>query len=517
MKRTILALIMTCCSFVLKAQVNTFSTTFNIFNGDEALCVIQNSAGNYVVCGSVYPGGSTLDPFVAEISTSGSILQAWTITTSTTTEIFRSIVQTSDGGYFLTGAFGASPSDYTALVMKLDASFGIEFYKQFGVTGINDNANRAFEISPGHYGFTGSIGLGGSVKPSLVILDQSGNIIQQSYLGTNQFASPDYRGRYFGNGEVAMGHLTNAFTILDTTGAVVKSFGSGLGIFSVDVQRLSNGNYACLSLDNYGAPTGESTSLLIADSTCTNTLQLRKYSIGGLSLQPSEFIENANGDLLIVGRTESMSSGNQTPVLVKTSSNGALNWAKSYLPAGAPSAKFNSIAATSDGGYIMCGHSGPFNAQKMLLVKVDSTGDISNCSVTGLSLTSAFATTNLSSTHPVYSGTVTGVNATATLYQDTVSQQVLCLNVGLGAETSGPEVVVYPSPAGQQLNIQGLETQRIQIEIYDRNGALVLKSNRMASALMDVQLQSLSDGLYLLILRSDSGELILNKRFVKAQ
>jgi hypothetical protein len=150
-------------------------------------------------------------------------------------------------------------------------------------------------------------------------------------------------------------------------------------------------------------------------------------------------------------------------------------------------------------------------------VKVDSTGDISNCSVTGLSLTSAFATTNLSSTHPVYVGTVAGASAIATFVQDTVNQQVLCLNVGLGAETSGPEVVVYPSPAGQQLNIQGLETQRIQIEIYDRNGALVLKSNRMASALMDVQLQSLSDGLYLLILRSDSGELILNKRFVKAQ
>jgi hypothetical protein len=165
----------------------------------------------------------------------------------------------------------------------------------------------------------------------------------------------------------------------------------------------------------------------------------------------------------------------------------------------------------------MCGHSGPFNAQKMLLVKVDSTGDISNCSVTGLSLTSAFATTNLSSTHPVYAGTVAGASAIATFVQDTVNQQVLCLNVGLGAETSGPEVVVYPSPAGQQLNIQGLETQRIQIEIYDRNGALVSKSNRMANALMDVQLQSLSDGLYLLILRSDSGELILNKRFVKAQ
>jgi hypothetical protein len=33
---------------------------------------------------------------------------------------------------------------------------------------------------------------------------------------------------------------------------------------------------------------------------------------------------------------------------------------------------------------------------------------------------------------------------------------------------------------GQQLTIQGLEAQRVQIEIYDRNGALVSKSNRMA-------------------------------------
>ena len=239
MKHCVRILVLLLLTVQLHAQSNTFTLDFNFGTNDEAFSVIQNTAGNFVVCGTVYPGGNNFNPIVAEVSPAGVILQSYTLT-SATSEIFRSIVQTSDGGYFITGNVFSSASDFNALILKLDGSFQPEFYRQIVNNGINDNANRGFEIAPGVYGVTGSIGLSGAVKPTYLVLDNTGNIISQTYLGTNQFASPDYRGRHIGNGQVTMGHLTNAFSVLDSS---VKQLSLAFHLQSDRFQQASTRNH----------------------------------------------------------------------------------------------------------------------------------------------------------------------------------------------------------------------------------------------------------------------------------
>ena len=512
MKQRIALLLILLTSIRLSAQVNTFTLDFHFGNNDEAYSVIQNAAGNYVVCGYVYPGGNNFDPMVAEISPSGVVLQSYTLT-SNTSEIFHSIVQTSDGGYLITGNVFTSISDLNALILKLDNSFQPQFYKEIVNNGINDNANRGFEIAPGLYGVTGSLGLGGAVKPSYLVLDATGTIVSQTYLTTNQFASPDYRGRYIGNGQVTMGHLTNAFSVLDSSGNIVKSYGSGLGIYSVDAQRLSNGNFACLSLDNYGSMTGATTSFMIVDSSCTNIIFSKKFALNGNDVQPSEFIEDANGNIIITGKYASLSSGNEIPFLIKIDTAGNVQWMKSYLPSGLSTTRFNAISPTNDGGFVMCGAAGPFNAQHMLLIKVDSTGAAGNCNVLGVSFVMSTPSTSLQSTHALYSTSITGTAATATVSAASLTQNLICVTTGINENELKEDAFIYPVPATDKIYFNTNTTEPIFVNIYDMSGRCVLKIK--TSSGVSVSINDLSSGVYIVSGFDTEGKEILRTKLIK--
>ncbi|MFN8154795.1 MAG: T9SS type A sorting domain-containing protein [Bacteroidia bacterium] len=511
MKKQITLLFILLTTLQLSAQVNTFTLDFHFGNNDEAYSVIQNASGNYIICGYVYPGGNNFDPVIAEISPTGVILQSYTLT-SATSEIFRSVVQTSDGGYFITGNVFTSVSDFNALILKLDGNFQPQFYRQITNNGINDNANRGFEIASGIYGVTGSFGLGGAVKPSYLVLDNNGNIVSQTYLGTNQFASPDYRGRYIGNGQVTMGHLTNAFSVLDSSGTIVKSFGSGLGIYSVDAQRLSNENFACLSLDNYGSMSGATTSFIIVDSTCTNIIASKKFALNGNDVQPSEFIEDSNGNIIIAGRFTGLSSGNENPFLVKLDSNGNTIWMKSYLPTGVTTARFNAIAPTSDGGYIICGAAGPFNAQHMFLMKLDSAGNAGNCNVLGVAFTQSTPSTNLQSTHPLYSTTVIGSSASATVTTTTLTSNVICLTTAIAENEASAVNTVYPVPATDYIYFKTEHNDFFNFRIFDMSGRCMLSGKTCSGK--EVSIRSLLPGCYLISAIHENGKEFLQRKLI---
>lgn len=512
MKHCLRILIFLLLTLQLPAQVNTFTLNFHFGNNDEAYSVIQNTAGNYVVCGYVYPGGNNFDPIVAEVSPNGVVLQSYTLTT-TTSEIFKSIIQTSDGGYFITGNVFTSPSDFNALLLKLDGNFQLQFSRQITNTGINDNANRGFEIAPGIYGVTGSLGLSGAVKPTYLVLDNNGNIVSQTYLGTNQFASPDYRGRYIGNGQVTMGHLTNAFSILDSSGTVVKSFNSGLGIYSVDVQRLSNGNFACLSLDNYGSMAGSTSSFMVVDSSCTNVLFSKKFGLNGNDVQPSEFIQDADGNLLLSGKISSLSSGNETPYLIKLDSSGNTLWMKSYLPSGASTARFNAVSPTADGGYILCGAVGPYNAQHLFLMKLDSAGDAGSCNVLGVSFTTSTPATLSQTTHPVFTASATASSATATLSTSTLIQNIICATTGIDENVTADQPSLYPVPAKEFIYIQSSYSGSIHVKIYDMSGRCVSTCHLQPGA--PVFIGTLATGYYILTGTNEEGTEIIREKLAK--
>jgi hypothetical protein len=91
----------------------------------------------------------------------------------------------------------------------------------------------------------------------------------------------------------------------------------------------------------------------------------------------SEVLQTIDGGYVIFGYTDSFGAGNRDMWLIKTDSEGNIEWDKTY--GGTPDDQGHSIKQTNDGGYILAG--GKFTSQTtnkfdIWLIKTDNTGEV---------------------------------------------------------------------------------------------------------------------------------------------
>lgn len=482
----------------------TFSLQYHGGTGDEAVEAVEDASGNLVVLGFVSTPNNT-DIVVTVVSSSGVVQQSNTFQTSEY-ELPKSITATSDGGYFITGSVFTNPSDYDLLLIKLDSTFNTVFRKRFSIAGANENGNRGFQVAPGLYGVAGSIGLGGSTKPSYIVVDDNGDVRHQAYLTTNQFASPNYSGRYIGNGVAALVHLTNAFTLLDSSGSVTGSCPGNIGLFTTDVMRTSSGSYACIAASDYGAPLGGSLSFAFIDSNLTSWTGGSKFKINAHDLVPVAMTQDATGNIYIIANAVSLSTGNAFPLLIKTNAAGNLLWSKNYLPTGTPSAAFRQIRPTTDGGILLCGNSGPWNNQRMYVVKVDTAG-VAPCNWVPYTLNPLAVNPVGQTQHQPYSGTLpaplvlTGNPSPASLTTD-----ALCSSGTTGTmehDAKGVRLLVYPTLIQEGFQVETDQAGLIDLEVFTADGRWV---NRFTMHSGDMVLTGQWPfGVYILQIQLESG------------
>ncbi|MBK7966996.1 MAG: T9SS type A sorting domain-containing protein [Bacteroidetes bacterium] len=454
------------------AQQNTFQLEFSLSAGDDARDAIQNAQGNYVVVGSTFVGGSNYDPVISIVSPTGVVLQTKSFA-STTSDFFYSVCQTADGGYFLTGGSFVTSNNYDCLVVKLDSNLNTVFHKVYGTPG-NDYGNSGFEVSPGRYTVTGTIALGGSAKPAVFTLDEQGAILSEGYLVTNQFASPNYKGRYLGNNEIAISNLTNAISIVDTNGVIVKNYPNSFGIYSTDITKTQSGEYVCVSVSNYGAPTGSTLSFAIIDSTLSSYVGGNSFKVNGKDILPVKVIQDANGDYLVAGNSYDFNSGNYIPILLKLDATGNYIWCNSFKPSVTSSAKFNSMAATSDGGVLLAGNVGPWNNQHFFVVKLDSAGN-SVCNAVNYALTTQSQSVQSQTTHSQYTGSI-GLLSTVITPFGTVTPTVnlICLSTAVKELNEHSGISIQPTLVQDAFTISSISSEPIELSIFDAKGKLIL-------------------------------------------
>jgi hypothetical protein len=80
-----------------------------------------------------------------------------------------------------------------------------------------------------------------------------------------------------------------------------------------------------------------------------------------------------DGGYILAGVTSSYSSGFKSFWLVKTDSNGTMQWNRTYGES--PSSLVACVEQTSDQGYILAGTTGPLDATGPLVIKTDSSGN----------------------------------------------------------------------------------------------------------------------------------------------
>jgi len=145
---------------------------------DVGLSLIQTSDGGYAIAGSTKSFGvGKADVYVVKLDAKGNL--RWTRTVGGPgNEIGFSLIQTSDGGYVIAGttaSFGAGEADVH--VVKLDAHGNLQWTKTIGGPG-NEIGFSLIQTSDGGYAITGTTTSFGAGEPDVYVvkLDAHGNL-----------------------------------------------------------------------------------------------------------------------------------------------------------------------------------------------------------------------------------------------------------------------------------------------------------------------------------------------------
>ena len=307
-----------------------WSSTFGGPGADRGNSVQQTEDGGYIIAGISSPSGSTYNThnvYLVKTDSGGNLMWHWTYG-GNDYEVGESVIQTSDGGYIVAGStesFGAGGRDI--YLLKVNSRGFEQWSKTYGGSSW-DHCRSVQETSDGGYiltASTDSFGAGNS-DIYLVRTDSSGNLLwNKTYGGTD-----------FEYGYSAQQTSDGGYIITGNTGEQERA---KRDIFLIKVD--SNGNL--LMNMTYGGNAYDS----------------------GYSVQ-----QTFDGGYIITGGTESFGKGYEDAYLVKTDSEGKMQWNRTF--GGWHSDVGYSVQQIMDGSYILAGstHSSGSGGQDMYLVKV---------------------------------------------------------------------------------------------------------------------------------------------------
>jgi outer membrane protein assembly factor BamB len=246
-----------------------------------------------------------------------------------------SMVRTSDGGYALAGrtkSFGAGGVDDFWLV-KTNGDGNMQWSRTYGGTGY-DYAYSVVQTTDGGYAIAGTIeGSGSDYNFWLVKTDSLGNMQWNAVYGGSR---SDY-----------------AYSVIQT----------------------SDGGYA-LAGETWISSSQCAFWLVKTDSS--GNMQWSHTYGGAYCDSARSVIQTSDGGYAIVGTTQPSSTAYSDVWLVRTDSYGNVLWDKKYLGTGSANDYGYSVIQTSDGGYAIAGSTqvSGIPEYEMLLLKTDSNGNV---------------------------------------------------------------------------------------------------------------------------------------------
>jgi hypothetical protein len=175
-------------------------------------------------------------------------------------------------------------------------------------------------------------------------------------------------------GFIVVGYKNDFYAIkIDSIGNIqwAKTYGGTSYDEARSVQQTNDGGYILAGI-TYSFGVGNGGVLLIKTDSDGNVQWAKTYDVGGedwaFSVQ-----QTADGGFIVVGVVKS----SDFLFLIKLDRSGKVKWAKTYLGFA------YSVKQTIDGGFIVAGEIGSFGAGDgdFLLIKVDANGNIGSCSI----------------------------------------------------------------------------------------------------------------------------------------
>jgi hypothetical protein len=320
-------------------------------DSDVARAIQQTNDGGYIIAGETRSFGAGLnDIWVLKLDLNGALIWQRTYGGSDS-DIARTIQQTGDGGYIVAGgteSFGAGLSDIW--ILKLDSDGSVEWQQTYG--GSYDDAARSLsQTSDGGYIVAGNTESFGDrlIDIWVLKLDSNGSVEWQQVYGADEYDFASSIQQTSDEGYIVAA-FTYSFTDYYTEGWILKLDSKG----AIEWQRI------------YGA-SGPGPSKDESDYF---------YSIQ----------QTDDGGYIAAGATSSFGAGVNDAWLLKLSSNGAIEWQRTY---GSSESDFsNSIQQTGDGGYIVAGYTESYGAgaNDFFVLKLYSDGNVDpSCGLVGSS------------------------------------------------------------------------------------------------------------------------------------
>lgn len=353
---------------ILNAQSpdTLWTRTFGGTNIDIGHAVRQTQDDGYIVAGYTRSFGtaSGRNVWLIKVTPSGS--EQWNQTYGgNNDDEANAVQQTSDGGYIIAGytkSFGMGGSD--VFLIKTDSVGTAQWTRTFGGT-LDDEAYGVLQTADGGFlvaGATSSFATGGR-DAWLIKTNASGDETWSRTLGglgsdgaRSVSATSDsgfiLSGWTFSYGPGAVG---NAWLVkTDALGYATwnKAFGGTDVDRAMSARQTSDGGYI---LTGYTSSSGAGLDdmLLVKTDNAGNEQWARTF--GGTGRDYGNAVQQtADGGYLVAGYTLSFGSGGDDVWLVRTDSAGVLKWSATY--GGTASDVAHSLDRTSDGGYIITGH-----------------------------------------------------------------------------------------------------------------------------------------------------------------
>ena len=366
-----------------------FAKTWGGTGGEYGYSTVQTSDGGYAVTGYTTSfGAGSNDMFLAKYTSTGSL--SWSKTWGGTGADFgRSLVQTSDGGYAVTGytiSYGAGSNDM--FLAKYTSTGSLSWSKTWGGTGA-DWGYSLVQTSDGGYAVTGyTISYGaGSNDMFLAKYTSTGTLswsktwggtgdeYGQSLVQTSDggYAVTGYTASYgAGSNDMFLAKYTSAGTL-----SWSKTWGGTGSDRGYSLVQTSDGGYAVTGYtDSYGAGGND---MFLAKYTSTGTLSWSKTWGGTSGDYGQSLVQTSDGGYAVTGYTISYGAGDYDMFLTKYTSTGTLSWSKTWGGTGTEYGR--SLVQTSDGGYAVTGYTTSYGAGSsyMFLAKYDSSGNIAGC------------------------------------------------------------------------------------------------------------------------------------------
>jgi len=159
----------------------------------------------------------------------------------------------------------------------------------------------------------------------------------------------------------------------------IKTIGGINQEWGYSIVQTSDGGFAIAGYtSSFGAGNDD---IYVIKLDANGNLQWTK-TIGGTNLEWGySIVQTSDGGFAIVGYTESFGAGLQDVYVVKLDANGNLQWTKTI---GGANVDFgNSIVQTSDGGFVIAGHTNSFSGgggiYDVYIIKLDTNGNLMPC------------------------------------------------------------------------------------------------------------------------------------------